>query len=422
MKRTNSVYRHVFSQLRVRQNAQGALVSCYTTTPVFDRLTDNPLPPRLRVHRLCLPHFRWGQDYAEYFDGLDVGKAKLLFDGLVEPQNRRKFEFLDRRAACGKTYAYWVSSPAGRLATGPIPIRMRDPHIWWPHDVINARLMAMVTQYPKKVEALACGTTAGGRELTALLVGNPQQQIALLGAVHAGESGPELLIPAVERLLEHEPELLEQVGIALLPSVNADERDRLAFGCPWYLRTNANGVDINRNFDAGWETVDRNYGYISSDPDAMTWRGPAANSEPETRAVVRFVETIRPVAVFSYHSLACITGATFLAPQSAKADEPYLLQCGCLTDAYRGAFYPTTPAYGSMHCGTTCGSLPSYVYQRLHMPAFDVEWDGNPAFKNSHYDLTTPAMLADCRERHYQGLRAVLKLLAHEPTQPKGKI
>ncbi len=171
-------------------------------------------------------------------------------------------------------------------------------------------------------------------------------------------------------------------------------------------------MDLNRNFDVGWDVVDRNYGLISDDSDSMTWRGAAPASEPETQAVARLIDTVRPVAVFSYHALAGITGATFLAPRAAQEDETYLQRCRELTETYRRAFYPEGKEYGGMRCGTTTGSLPAYVYRKLGVPVFDLEWDGNPDFKNSHYDRTTPAMMADCRERHYQGLRAVLQHLA----------
>ena len=60
------------------------------------------------------------------------------------------------------------------------------------------------------------GTTVGGRSIPGLIVGNSGNCIALVGTIHAGESGPELMIPAVERLLAEHAGLLDQVGVALL--------------------------------------------------------------------------------------------------------------------------------------------------------------------------------------------------------------
>jgi len=63
----------------------------------------------------------------------------------------------------------------------------------------------------------------------------------------------------------------------------------------WHLgepgtRTNAHGVDLNRNFPFGWVDLDGNYE-----------SGPRPGSEPETRAVMDFLREIRPARVLSFH-------------------------------------------------------------------------------------------------------------------------
>jgi carboxypeptidase T len=52
------------------------------------------------------------------------------------------------------------------------------------------------------------------------------------------------------------------------------------------------GVDINRNFDFMWGNSDD--GASSSDPCADTYHGPAAESEPETRAVSEYAKRLFP--------------------------------------------------------------------------------------------------------------------------------
>ncbi|MHB9110916.1 MAG: M14 family metallopeptidase, partial [Armatimonadota bacterium] len=248
--------------------------------------------------------------------------------------------------------------------------------------------------------------------LTGLHVGNRDRCIALVGTIHAGESGPELAIPAVERLLAEHPALLARAGIALLPNVNVDERERMARGCPWYLRTNARGVDLNRNFDADWEQVDYSYGLVSSDPDAVTYRGPGPHSEPETQAVAAFLHAAAPRAVLAYHWLAGITGARFLAPRAAANDDAYAAACRRLVEPFVAAFYPEQRWQASLIFSTSAGSLPNYVYRTFGVPAFDLEGDDNPDEQPAVVDQTTPELLRMYQERHYRGLNALLTACA----------
>ncbi len=409
--------KHVFSQLTAYVNNGGVHLAFYFTTPVFDSLKGDCPPIPIRIHRKCEPLFRWGQDYSEHFGGLEANQARVIFEGLIEPINKRKFEFLDRKTEVGRTYAYWASSPLGRFPTGPVAVRVRDDRIWWPHNVVKSRLAAITEAYPALVQIEQYGTTVGGHTLSGLRVGNRGRCIALVGTIHAGESGPELMIPAVERLLVEHAALLAHVGIAILPDVNVDERERLIRGCPWYLRTNAHGVDINRNFDADWEHVDGSYGFVSSDPDAMTYRGPNPESEPETRAVAAFLKAVAPKAVLSYHSLASITGACFLAPRAAENDVDYVKACNILVEPFVAAFYPEKRWEAGLKFGTSAGSLPAYAFRKLRVPAFDLEWDGNPDAQPSHTDRTTHEILRTYQDRHYRGLLAMLRTCVGNSTE-----
>ena len=73
------------------------------------------------------------------------------------------------------------------------------------------------------------------------------------------------------------------VDLWVIPSYNPDG---LARG----TRENAQGVDLNRNFPHRWADLDGTY---------ESGSGPA--SEPETRAVMRFLRDVRPARVLSFH-------------------------------------------------------------------------------------------------------------------------
>ena len=130
-----------------------------------------------------------------------------------------------------------------------------------------------------------------GRKIVATRVGDPDgQRVALaVGVIHGDErAGLEILgeISAAE---------LDGVQLWVIPSVNPDgQRAR--------QRRNARGVDLNRNFPFRWR------GGVPTSSGYYPGRAPA--SEPETRAVMRFIERIEPQVSVWYHQpwgavLAC---------------------------------------------------------------------------------------------------------------------
>ncbi|NLF70897.1 MAG: hypothetical protein GX575_17840 [Candidatus Anammoximicrobium sp.] len=393
-------------------------LTCFKSTPFFEATRQHaPDSVKLRIWRRDLPEFRFGRDYGEYFDGLSRHDARVVFEGTISAVNNRKYEFLDESVRCGQTYAYWVGVDGDGLPTGPVAVKVRDPRVWWSGEETQRRLETLAAQFSGVVESREVGQTVHGRRLRALLAGRRDRMLVLIGSLHAGESGPELIVPAFETVVRDHPDLLKRAGLAILPRVNSDERERMVRGYPPYVRTNSNGVDLNRNFAADWETIDSSYGLITTDPDGMTYRGPSPASEPETLAVVRLFQGLKPAAVLSYHHLASITGSAFLYPKLAAKDSAYAARCTELNRVYRAAISPpdieTTPTVA--RAGTTGGSLPAWVYAQFGVPAMDVEGDRSPWCVKATLDTATWEDVQEAQQRHTRAVVAVLSALAAAP-------
>jgi hypothetical protein len=406
--------RKMFQPLRIGAVDGVVRLRFYLSTPLFVEISNKPQDVVIRVYRRTAPEFVFGEDYAEYFDGAAPRAEDRIFEGTLAAINRRKFEFEDHAVEVGQTYMYWVSTDRGDWPVGPVAVKVRNPEVWWTAARLDARLDGLAKEHPRRVAITAYGRTVCGRALRGLVAGRGAKTLALVGAVHAGESGPELIVPAIERLLREDAGLLEKVRVAALPSVNLDVRERLANGVPWYIRKNANDVDLNRNFDVNWEQTDAMYGLLSGDPDARTYHGAAPTSEPETRAVVDFVQAVKPAAIFSYHWLGSISGDGCMAATSAKTDETFCSSATRLLSTYSQAFLQDPASQKTPFYGCTPGSFPEWAYSK-GIPCFDVEGDRKRTIEQAGaHDLVTVEMLREYQDRHYRAIRAVLELLARE--------
>ncbi len=101
--------------------------------------------------------------------------------------------------------------------------------------------------------------------------------------------------------------LREAANLGVVPCLNPDGYARTwsaeGRGALAELRANARGVDLNRNFplpegERRWPIP----GSGSGRPGAATYYGEGPASEPETAALCRLVEGLRPHAVFGLHS------------------------------------------------------------------------------------------------------------------------
>lgn len=136
----------------------------------------------------------------------------------------------------------------------------------------------------------------GGRDLVARRFGTGEHLLILVGGIHGGwESNTVDLMNALIAHYERTPTAIQPgVSILIIPSLNPDG---VAKGRVLEGRFNGNNVDLNRNWDCGWESV----AYFR---DMQVDAGALAFSEPESQALAALIYDLRPNAVLFYHSAA----------------------------------------------------------------------------------------------------------------------
>jgi len=183
---------------------------------------------------------------------------------------------------------------------------------FWPVPPIPATVVPTVT--PPAIETTATssqsviGTSVQNREIEAYTFGIGETDLLFVGGIHGGyEANTIQLAEAVIDEFQLDISMIpESVTVHIIPNLNPDgyalpttasDRDR---------RFNANGVDLNRNFDCRWQPE-------SSWRSETVSAGTEAFSEPEAEALRTYVNDIHPNAAVFWHS---------------KANAVYTSECG----------------------------------------------------------------------------------------------
>ena len=183
------------------------------------------------------------------------------------------------------------------------------------------------------------GQTVDGNKLYDLRVGNPagERHLLVFGGIHAREYiTAQLVMRQLVQLLSDQStngsyenmavrELLSNTEIHFIPMANPDGIGISQLGLEGlrteavretvrqiaskdgkalteaYLRqwkSNANGVDLNRNFDALWESYNDHLGHASADH----YKGTAPECELESKALADLTRQFQFDATLSYHT------------------------------------------------------------------------------------------------------------------------
>ncbi len=156
------------------------------------------------------------------------------------------------------------------------------------------------------------GRSIEGRVIDAYTYGEGATRLLFVGGVHGGyEWNSVLLAYAFIDHLDANPEVVPgNLSVTVIPALNPDGlyevtgvEGRFAItdvsetGPVGTGRFNANGIDLNRNFDCKWQPESRWRGTTVS-------AGAAPFSEPEAAALRDYVVAMSPTAVVFWHSQA----------------------------------------------------------------------------------------------------------------------
>ncbi len=183
-----------------------------------------------------------------------------------------------------------------------------------------------ITSNNKAINSFVIGKSVMEKDIHAVSIGKGHKKVLLAGAFHALEYLTSVfLIKFLEEYANHAKnndiwlgydtkQLYLNTTLYIVPMVNPDGVDIAihglditnrhhrhlisiagihSFNSVW--QANANGVDINHNFDANWKmTVER--------PSPSKHGGEFYESEPETKALVDFIKKEQFDALMAFHS------------------------------------------------------------------------------------------------------------------------
>ena len=200
---------------------------------------------------------------------------------------------------------------------------------------------AAADERPAVVEVRTIGHSVKGRPIRAWRLGEPgRRRIVLVSTMHGNE-------PHTRGILEtlRDGRAIRGVDLWVIPTYNPD-------GLVRGTRRNARGVDLNRNFPHRWADLDGNYE-----------SGPRPASEPETRAVMGFLDDIDPFRVISFHQPLLGVDTDTKDPRFARR-------------LARGLRLPQV----SLDCGGLChGTMTMWFNHRFRGAALTVEYGARPA-------------------------------------------
>ena len=299
----------------------------------------------------------------------------------------------------------------------------RDP-AWFAdfknYDQILAKLNQMQADRPDLCTVFSIGDSFEGRPTWAIRITAPgsEKPMVLFDATHhAREWISTMTVMWIADRLVYEydtnptiRDILDTVEVVVIPVINPD-----GYVYTWtterYWRKNRQtpppgsycyGVDLNRNYDAGWGGAG-----ASHDPCSELYCGTAAFSTPETANYRDFVNANpRIVSGISYHSfgLLIMWPYGYMSALPPEPDRTLFAFCGeTMHDeifAVHGVSYDWGPIYSTIYPAS--GGTVDWCYDAHGIFEFTIELRG--------YDFVIPASeIIPTAEENFEGARFLME-------------
>lgn len=209
----------------------------------------------------------------------------------------------------------------GVKATCTITSRIVNYTKAYTSDEVYRDIGLIAKQYPGVVSVSSAGKSTQGKDLTLVKLGHGPKKALITAGIHSRE---HLTITFTMLCLEEYAayytqnasyggynmrELLDRYTLYIVPMMNPDGTDIVTkFTDPLYnytgsrmeFKSNANGVNLNRNFPFYWNQI-TDGGVSTKYTDMQKYKGPSAGSEAETKAIMNLCSQNKFEWLFSMH-------------------------------------------------------------------------------------------------------------------------
>lgn len=268
--------------------------------------------------------------------------------------------------------------------------RRADPHRrlrpYLTLEEMYAEVDRLAAERPGVVSVEEMGRSREGRPIKVARVSTGaggKAEVLFLGNIHAQElAGGMICLALLRYVVEgigsncYIDNLLSRADIYIAPVQNPDEMARVSrrqarLGLAGFVRKNAGGVDLNRNFPYPAEAPVRLKASAGSHRRySSTYRGPEPLSEPESRGLVAFVDRHHFVAALSFHTSG---GMILYPPGTFPEPTPDEALFRRMAEGYRKLQFDPYRVQPEIDLYPTIGALDDYLYHRYGILALTVE-------------------------------------------------
>lgn len=299
-----------------------------------------------------------------------------------------------------RIYGAWTYSTDAQAPDGEI---VPESYLMYDYERMRQDIYFLTKRYSDYCEAVSLATTADGREIVDVVVGSPdaEKDLIIQYSIHAREYintqiGMRHLQSYLQSVSSGErSHIWQNLRIHFIPMMNPDgvtlsqfgfdsvndpeilaniktiwgrdneagkgDPDSMGYCSRW--KANMRGVDLNRNFDIGWETTGG-----SAAASCTRYKGPSAASEIETQALVKLAKNTNCVGQVAYHSEGNVVYWDYGTTGELYETDSALAEAVVNVTGYRKA--------STIATDQNLGGCSDYFILVLGVPAITVETGG----------------------------------------------